>query len=720
MKNKKYFVLFLLATALINGAADVCFADMTDVKERYNIYYNNAVSLFKEKKYTSAINEFKKVLRFVPYDTNVNNALYTTYLARADYFLNTEKQPKKAINDLKSALFYMKYWIEGNKSADVSKITATESKLNGLLKSYENLSTDAKFTNAKNLRAQGEIAAAGYDLNKIKALGGKYNYDAAYILSDIYKALNNQQMAIENIRTAVKLKPENAMAHFKYALILDDIQNFDAANDEYSLAFKYSDNSPETQEALKNLWMARAASNPKDSEALINLGALFQKQKQYDLARAQYIKAQDLNPNNPVVLTNLASLYLETKNYQGALDIYDMMLSKNPADLKPLFYKADAYKKLGDYTNAIAEYKKVLKIQSDNIEAKNGINSIVSNLSGEALTAYLKQDALNFPYDYDKQFNLAYELHKNKNYAEAIQYYKKAIALNPNMPEPYINIGQIYRLQNDPVHADAAISHGLSNIPNNKELLSMKNDIQTEEAANLYNSAVKYFNAGDYKTALDNYLKIKIQTPEVLYSIASCYFELNNNEKAIEYFKRTLEKTPNDTNAMYFIANSYINLQNTNAAAEYLNKILSLEPNNQNAKTALTSLKQGAEGKDLDMAISFLEEKKYTECLTLLDKIIASNPKNAYAHYYKGVALEDTKNPDGAIEEYKKAINADENFSLCYYMLAVALDTKEKYTEAVPYYEKYLALKSKDGTEDDYTKYVKSRVKELKDYLGQK
>ena len=519
MNNKKYFASFLLSAALLS-TVPAAYSNEGDIKERYNIYYNNAVTLFKEKKYTSAINEFKKVLRFVPYDTNVNNALYTTYLARAEYFLNTEKQPKKAICDLKSALFYMKYWLEGSKGADVSKISSTEAKLNTLLKSYENLGTDAKFSNAKNLRAQGEIAAAGYDLNILKATGGKYAYDTAFTLSDIYKSLNNEQMAIENIRTAVKLKPENAMAHYKYALILDDIKNFDAANDEYSLAFKYSDNSPEVQTALKNLWTARAAANPKDAEALINLGALFQKQKQYDLARAQYIKAQDINPNNSVVLTNLASLYMETKNYQGALDVYNLMLQKNPNDLKPLFYKADTYKKLGDYTNAIAEYKKVLKVQSDNIEAKNGINSIVSNLSGENLAAYLKEDALNNPYDYDKQFNYAYELHKNKQYQEAIKYYKKAIALNPKMPEPYINIGQIYRLQNDTVHADAAISHGLSNIPDNKELLSMKQDIQTEEAGNLYNSAVKYFNAGDYTKALENYLKIKIKTHEFLYSIA--------------------------------------------------------------------------------------------------------------------------------------------------------------------------------------------------------
>lgn len=714
MNNKIYSTLIL---ALLLASPSVFAADNpNDIKERYNVYYNNGVNLYKEKKYTSAINEFKKVLRFVPYDANVKNALYTAYVSRAEYFLNTEKQPKKAINDLKSALFYMKYWSD-NKGTDAAKVSSIQNTLNQLLRKYENLNADAKYQNAKNLRAQGEIAAAGYEFNNIKN-NSKYSYTILMQLYDIYKSLNNQQMALENIRQAVKLKPNDGMAHYKYALILDDIGNFDAANDEYSLAFKNGDNN--VLNSLKSLWMARAASNPKDSQALINLGAIFQKQKQYDLAKAQYVKAQDINPNDPVVLTNLASLYLEMKNYNGAIDIYNMMIAKKPNSIEPLFYKADAYKKLNDNKNAIAEYKKVLKMQPDNIDAKEGIRAIISSFSGEALMSYLKDEAISNPYDYDKQFNYAYELHKNKNYPDAIVFYKKAIAINSKMPEPYINIAQIYRLQNETAKADAAVSHGLSNLPNNKELIAMKNEIKTEEAGNLYNTAVKYFNSGDYKTALDNYLKIQLQTPEVLYSIASCYFELGQNEKAIEYFKKVLEKTPNDTKAMYFIANSYVNLQNTNAATEYLNKILSIEPDNTDAKTALASLKQGQEGRDLDMAISLYEKKQYNDSLALLNKIIAANPKNAYAYYYKGAIFDEGKKTDEAIAEYRKAINADANFSLCYYMLAVDLDTKEEYKEAVGYYEKYLSLKSQEGTEDDYTKYVQGRLKELKDYLGQK
>ncbi len=707
--NKKVYTMFL---AMFLLSAQAGYAETSaDVKERYLIYYDNGASFLKAKDYNKAIAEFKKVLRYAPYDNNVKNALYTAYIQRGEHFLNVEKQPKKALNDFKSALFYMKYWNDNNSDVEKAELTKVENNLASLVKKYENYNVDTKYQNAGKLRAQQEIAAAAYDLNTLK--GSKYGFSALNSLYDIYKSLNNQKMALDTIRAAVKLNPKDGNAHYKYALILDDIGNAEAAVDEYSLALQNGDSA--TLEKLKNLWIARSAKNPKDAEALINLGAIYQKQKQYDLAKAQYLKAQDLNPNNPVILTNIASLYLETNNYNGAIDIYNMMLQKNPKDIKPLFYKAEAYKKLNDNKSALAEYNKILKTQPDNEEAKNGINSIISNLKGDELIAYLRQEAQQNSKNYEKQFALAYELHKNKNYEEAVNYYKKAISINPKMAEPYINIVQIYRLQNDTAKANAAINHGLSNLPDNKELLAMKNEVQTEVASNIYNSATKYFNSGNYKEALSQYLKIQMQTPEVLYSIASCYFELGENEKAIEYFKKVLEKSPNDTKAMYFIANAYVNLQNSDAAAQYLNKILAIEPNNNDAKIALNSLKQGKEGKDLDMAISLYENKKYNESLSLLNKILATNPKNPYVYYYKGMILEENKNVNGAIEEYKKGIAADNKFSLLYYNLAVALDNKEQYNEAVSYYEKYLALKN--GTEDDYTKYVNSRLKELKDYL---
>ena len=100
--------LFLLVLMLL--LSPCTFAYTNDNPERVNIYYNNGVTYFKDKKYSSAILEFKKVIRQRPYDKTVQNALAMAYLARAQYYIDSEKAYKKAINDLRSALTYLKYW----------------------------------------------------------------------------------------------------------------------------------------------------------------------------------------------------------------------------------------------------------------------------------------------------------------------------------------------------------------------------------------------------------------------------------------------------------------------------------------------------------------------------------------------------------------------------------------------------------------------------------
>ena len=98
--------------------------------QKYNLYFNNGVSYLKNKRYSSAIVEFKKVLRFQPYDATVRQSLCSAYLARAQYYLDEEKNPKKAITDLKSALFYMKYWESEQNSPQLTSMkNSTQSSL---------------------------------------------------------------------------------------------------------------------------------------------------------------------------------------------------------------------------------------------------------------------------------------------------------------------------------------------------------------------------------------------------------------------------------------------------------------------------------------------------------------------------------------------------------------------------------------------------------------
>lgn len=274
--------IFLISAVLIILISQKGFCAQYDAQTnaQLNEYYNNAVTLFKANKYSSAILEFRKVMRARPYDDTVKNALVSAYLARAEYYANQNNQPKKAIVDLKSALYYLKYWNSDNLS---EKQQAMAGSVQKSLKEMEarfspNQGAAQRFEQAKILRFQDELPAAGYEFAQLFN-NSTYAMQAYQNAGDIYKSLNNQLDAINCYRSAIKIEPKNANVHFRYALILEEVGNNEAAGEEYNLALKYGDKSPELLEKLEQLWLARSIENPRNAQAFINLGTVLQKKR---------------------------------------------------------------------------------------------------------------------------------------------------------------------------------------------------------------------------------------------------------------------------------------------------------------------------------------------------------------------------------------------------------------------------------------------------------
>ena len=689
--------------------------------QKYNLYFNNGVSYLKNKRYSSAIVEFKKVLRFQPYDATVRQSLCSAYLARAQYFLDEEKNPKKAISDLKSALFYMKYWESEQNSAQLaSMVNSAQSNLLSLQKKYEPNQTPAqKFQNAKNLRAQGELPAAAYDFLTVN--NAQFAKSANENAGDIYKALNNKGEAMNCYRAAIKADPKDAKIHFKYAVILDEVNNEDAAAEEYNLALKYGEKNPELLDILENLWRSRITNNPNNAQAYINLGTVFQMKGDLTSAKSQYLKALSLAPNDRTALLNLASLYSAQNLTTMAIAQYDKLLAKNPNDIEIIRYKAATYEAQKDYKNALAQYKAILAIKPDDNDAKNLIAQIVtSKFSPEEKYNYMMLEANSNPKNYDLQYAYAYEMHKQKRYDEAINYYKRAMALNPKKQENYINIAQIYTLKNDYTNALTILNQGIAQIPYGAELLAQKDALEKSQAGQVYENATKLYEAGNYQMALQNYLKIPQQTPEVTLAIANCYYEMKNYQAAIQNYEKILQKDSKNQEVLYVCAMSYNELKNQTKALELLNRIVAINPQNTDAKEAISAIKEGELAQNLEKAIEQYEKKDFNTSLSLLNKVLSQDSKNTYALYYKGLIFEEQKNQKEANEQFKLAIASDSNFALAYYSYALGLDNLEKYQEAVSNYDKFLELKLKENIQDEYTKFAKERAAQLRDFLNKK
>ena len=101
----------------------------------------------------------------------------------------------------------------------------------------------------------------------------------------------------------------------------------------------------------------------------------------------------------------------------------------------------------GDYTGAIAAW---------NYVAQTGPTSINYIAYGDLGDLYQNFDT---------------------NYAKAASNYQAAIAINPNVPDYYLNLYNLYRYDdNDLVAAEAILEAGLKANPNNAELLQLQSN----------------------------------------------------------------------------------------------------------------------------------------------------------------------------------------------------------------------------------------------------
>lgn len=709
MKKGIIFILSLTLFLNTNVFADVSQQDI----QRYSAYYSNGMQYFKNQQFSSAISEFRKVLRFSPYDETIRTALVNAYYARAQYFHKTTKETKKALIDYKSAYFYAKYW---NNSSNVDLANSALGEINSLEKRLviaQNSQT--RLQSAKALKAQGELAASGYDFQQLK--NSQYKETAYENLGNIYKNLNNLSLGMDYMKEAINLNPKNAKLHFMYGVMLDEAKNYEASMEQYNLALQYGDKSPELMEILENKWTQNIVNSPSDAQGYVNLGAIYQKQGNFEAARAQYQKAYQLNPNDEVILYNLASLYVQQKNYQGALGVYDKILALNPSKVDVLEYKATALKELMRYDEALNVYEKILALNPNN-NAKANIDDIIMNhFSGAKLQNYMAQSAAKNPKSYEAQFNYALELHKNKNYTSAIEYYKKALALDPTKEEVYLNLAQIYIEEKNYAQANEICQKGLLILPNSEKLNSHIADIKNYNASSQYLAATKLYEQKNYQGAINKYLEIQNKTPEVNMAIASCYWQLEDYKSANKFYQEVLKIQPNNLEALSNSAWAYYNMGDYNNSKLMANRILAYDKTNKNASDLINSIYENEYSTKLQQAIELYEQKEFSKSCTLLDSYLAKKPNDSYALYYKGLNLEEMKKPNDAMKQYKALIAKDSNFALAYYSLALILDNSEKYDDAVLNYEKFIALKGNE--KDEMVNFSISRVKELKDYLKQ-
>ena len=357
------------------------------------------------------------------------------------------------------------------------------------------------------------------------------------------------------------------------------------------------------EEALKK----SLAINPDNAGAMRHLSYVFYSRHEFDAAAVHARKAIDMDSTDGDAYGILGDALMETGAYQKAEEAYDKMMQREES-LYSYSRRAGLKSMRGDSAGAIADLEsavaagKAAKQPAESIawaEWQLGSDHFTLGKLAQAESFY-RQSLETYPNYYRALAGLAQVRAAQKKYGEAIDLYRKAVAILP-MPEYIAALGDVYRKIGKPDEARKQYDlveyigklGALNQALYNRELAYFyaDHDIKLQEGLELAQRELEYRRdiyaydvlawnlykngqsdkAGD---AIREALKLNTEDAKLFYHAGMIYHRLGDKQKARQYLSRALETNPHFH--IFFAENAARALKDLESSRE---KIAVQEPN---------------------------------------------------------------------------------------------------------------------------------------------
>ncbi|MDD3437339.1 MAG: tetratricopeptide repeat protein [Candidatus Gastranaerophilales bacterium] len=453
------------------------------------------------------------------------------------------------------------------------------------------------------------------------------------------------QTAIDQCKTAISLAPQNINAHIYAGYFMKLANDFKSAEEEFKNAIKLGGLNSSRPRLILSLSILQKMNAQKVTikefakclyylvtgglvfawdfsflkmlyknfaEAFSILyyksaGEFFEKFNNHEVSVKIYKRAIEKTQRDELFYHKLADICVKRNHMDIALDCYKRALDANPNNRDLLVKLATVTQTFfpENIDEAIDYYNKLLEVESDTakIYYELGHLYLKKNDKVHAIVAF----KLALEKDFDNPFynnSLAYAFVQAELYDEAIEYYQKAIKLNPDQKWTSIvcqALGSIYyQIKENNEAAIASFQAGIILDPENSEIYLSLGDVYM--ADNDLDNAIRAYcdsitvDSSDYrayaKTGLALWEKDYLEEAVVAYHRA---IELNpdydiaqNNlgviyldgigvpAEALTYFKKAIEINPNYTLAYFNAGRAAQSLNENNTAATYYQMALDL------------------------------------------------------------------------------------------------------------------------------------------------
>ncbi len=207
-------------------------------------------------------------------------------------------------------------------------------------------------------------------------------------------------------------------------------------------------------------------------------------------------------------------------NYQYVIEELNTYLFFKVNDLKALHMRARSYEELGKLKEAIADYKKIITLESKYAQAHAGIGKIYFELKDyEEAELYFLRAATLDPEDFDIIYLLGRTQLMQEKFASAEEFLTLAKEINPKNANVHFYQGMARAFRGDVLGCAASFNNYVKYEPDN--------------LVGLYNRGYAYMKAGYLNWALEDFEAVLTQNPNHIEAMAKkgfCMASLGNAE----------------------------------------------------------------------------------------------------------------------------------------------------------------------------------------------
>jgi len=193
--------------------------------------------------------------------------------------------------------------------------------------------------------------------NKVKKYPNAHSY---FELGVLYKENDELENAVKSLKKAIQLDPKHSLACYELGIVYEQQKNYDEAIKSYTESLRIKEGS----------------------EAFQSLGVCYLKKGMLKEAYRNLTKAMMLNPNKYTIYNNLGAVLERNSNYDTAIKMLEIGIKLNPKNVIGYYNLGLVYDKKGEFGKALENYEKALELgHSKKEEIKKRIHQIKVILS---------------------------------------------------------------------------------------------------------------------------------------------------------------------------------------------------------------------------------------------------------------------------------------------------------------------------------------------------